>query len=148
MRELYLTATGFLLFCWLVLTLAVSNLSPLFGGEPAGGGESAEKAPANPPAPAAGHSSGERFREGHRVTELAGRFESGGGERYSFFPEGGKERYTVLENIALERVAQKLDESRDAQWVVSGVFTEFKGANYLSITKAAIKTKADSANPK
>lgn len=87
--------------------------------------------------------SGERQREGTRLTDVNGRFELAG-DRVTFHPASGRESYRLLENLALERVGQVLSESRAKQdWTVSGTLTEFRGANYLLLTKAVIK----SANP-
>lgn len=84
--------------------------------------------------------SGERQREGTRLTDVSGRFELAG-DRITFHPASGRESYRLLENLALERVAQVLSESRAKQdWTVSGTLTEFRGANYLLLTKAVIKT--------
>jgi hypothetical protein len=83
---------------------------------------------------------GERQREGTRLTEITGRFELAG-DRVIFHAASGRESYRLLENLALERVAQVLSESRSKQdWIISGTLTEFRGANYLLLTKAVIKT--------
>ncbi len=88
--------------------------------------------------------SGERQREGTRLTDVVGRFELAG-ERVTFYPANqgaaGKESYRLLENLALERVGQVLSESRARQdWTISGTLTEFRGANYLLLQKAVIKS--------
>ncbi|WP_254508090.1 hypothetical protein [Anatilimnocola floriformis] len=86
---------------------------------------------------------GDRQREGSRLSDIAGRFEIAG-DRVTFFPGGGRESYRLLENLALERVAQVLTESRARQeWTISGTLTEFRGANYLLLTKAVIKSTND-----
>ena len=86
---------------------------------------------------------GERQREGTRLTEVSGRFELAG-DRVTFSPAASKESYRLLENLALERVSQVLSESRARQeWTVSGTLTEFRGGNYLLLTKAVIKTAAE-----
>jgi hypothetical protein len=83
--------------------------------------------------------SGERQREGTRLTDVNGRFELAG-DRVMFYPAAGRESYRLLENLALERVGQVLSESRSKQeWTISGTLTEFRGANYLLLTKAVIK---------
>ena len=87
--------------------------------------------------------SGDRQREGSRVSEVTGRFEISG-DRVTFFPAGGRESFRLLENLALERVATVLSESRARQeWTVSGTLTEFRGANYLLLTKAVIKSTTE-----
>lgn len=86
---------------------------------------------------------GDRQREGTRLTDVSGRFEIAG-DRVTFFPASGRESYRLLENLSLERVAQVLSESRSRQeWTVSGTLTEFRGANYLLLTKAVIRTPAE-----
>jgi hypothetical protein len=78
----------------------------------------------------------ERLREGTRLTDVKGTFQSVGGDSVSFSPEG-KDAFRVLENLALQRVSQVLDENKGArQWTVSGIITEYRQANYLLITKA------------
>lgn len=87
--------------------------------------------------------SGDRQREGTKVTDISGRFEIAG-DRVTFFPVGGRESFRLLENLALERVAQVLSETRARQeWTISGTLTEFRGANYLLLTKAVIKSTAE-----
>jgi hypothetical protein len=61
------------------------------------------------------------------------------GERVVFQPAGGKESYRVLENLALERI-RTLDEGAGQRaWVISGIVTEYRGANFLLITKAVLQ---------
>jgi hypothetical protein len=86
---------------------------------------------------------GDRQREGTRLTDVSGRFEIAG-DRVTFFPASGRESYRLLENLSLERVAQVLSESRSRQeWTVSGTLTEFRGANYLLLTKAVIRAQTE-----
>jgi hypothetical protein len=82
--------------------------------------------PAKPPA-------GRRLREGTRVEGRVGYFKLTG-KRWSFVPAGTNERFTVLENLALERIARILNERPDSPtWRVAGMVTEFQGVNYLLI---------------
>jgi hypothetical protein len=92
--------------------------------------------------------SAERKREGTRIVNELGTFQNLG-DRLAFLPAGDNESYRVLENLALERVDRALDETRgQRQWVVSGVLTEFRGTNYLLITKAIIRLQeGDTAGP-
>ena len=81
----------------------------------------------------------ERQREGTRISDEIGTFQFVG-DRVAFLPSGNKDSYRVLENLALERISQALGESRGQRtWVVSGTLTEFRGANYLLVTKAIIQ---------
>ncbi|WP_425614656.1 hypothetical protein NA78x_004530 [Anatilimnocola sp. NA78] len=90
-----------------------------------------------------GERSGERQREGTKLTEVVGRFELAG-DRITFYPNGSRDSYRVLENLALERVGQVLSESRARQeWTISGVLTEFRGNNYLLLNKAVVKSAGE-----
>jgi hypothetical protein len=81
----------------------------------------------------------EKIREGTRLTDEVGGF-SRVGERVSFSPGGNRESLRCLENLALERIARAIDESQgQRQWIVSGTVTEFRGSNYLLVTKAVIR---------
>jgi hypothetical protein len=81
----------------------------------------------------------ERQREGTKLIEQVGTFEFLG-DRAAFLPSGAKESYRVLENLALERVSRQTIDTRGQQeWTISGTLTEFKGANYLLITKAVAR---------
>jgi hypothetical protein len=87
---------------------------------------------------------GERLREGTRLKDVAGSFQTTG-DRVAFHPDGKGESYRVLENLALQRIHEILDEGRGTlSWTVSGVVTEFRGSNYVLVTKAVVKTAADS----
>jgi hypothetical protein len=91
---------------------------------------------------------GERLREGTRLTDVAGSFQTAG-DRISFHPDGGKgESYRVLENLALERVDRFLGQARGTPtWTVSGVVTEFRGSNFLLVTKAMVRTVGEGPTP-
>ena len=93
----------------------------------------------NSSAPAAAKKTAERQREGTRISDEIGTFQFVG-DRVAFLPSGNKDSYRVLENLALERISQALGESRGQRmWVVSGTLTEFRGANYLLVSKAIIQ---------
>ena len=83
-----------------------------------------------------------RLREGAMLVDELGRFEAAG-ERLCFVPSKGDSRYLVLENLNLERVAQAVGENVDArQWSVSGTITEYRGSNYLLVTRAILKSRS------
>jgi hypothetical protein len=112
--------------------------------------KAAEDAPAAPATDAKARSTfqpsaskaGQRAREGSLVSDETGSFEFVG-ERIIFVPGGGRESLRVLENLALERIVRELGDARDQRnWVISGVLTEFKGANYLLVTKAMLAVPA------
>jgi len=80
--------------------------------------------------------SAERLREGTRLVDCPGTFAALGADRVSFSPDGGKESYRLLQNLALERISRMLEEQRGPKlWTVSGVLTEYKGTNFLLVTK-------------
>lgn len=85
----------------------------------------------------AGTRSSERLREGTRLVDVPGVFQSVGAESVLFTPkEGSKESLRVLQNLALDRIASSLEGSRgQRQGTVSGIITEYRGANYLLVTK-------------
>lgn len=111
-------------------------------GRPAGsrlGASAFLESPGKSAAGAAGEKPAEKLREGTKLNDELGAF-SRVGERVSFSPGGNREALRCLENLALERIARAIDESQgQRQWIVSGTITEFKGANYLLVTKAVIK---------
>lgn len=81
-----------------------------------------------------------RLREGSKLVSVPGRMELIG-DRTTFTPAEGGDSFRLLENLALERIGQILSDSRDkSQWEVSGVVTEYRGSNYLLVTKAIIKS--------
>jgi len=77
-------------------------------------------------------------REGEPV-KVAGIFRATG-DRVAFYPDGGEVSFLALENLALERVAQSLTESRTPRmWDVQGVVTEYKGVNFLLLKHAVLR---------
>ncbi|MCG8585521.1 MAG: hypothetical protein MI757_12490 [Pirellulales bacterium] len=76
------------------------------------------------------------MREGTTVEELRGHFKLTG-DRVTFFAVDGKQRFGGLENLALERVARAVKDSPgQLRWQVTGIVTEYRGANYLLVTRA------------
>jgi hypothetical protein len=83
-----------------------------------------------------------RLREGSKLVNVLGRMELVG-DQTTFTPAEGSESFRLLENLALERINQILSDSRDkSQWEISGTVTEYRGSNYLLVTKAVIKASA------
>jgi hypothetical protein len=80
------------------------------------------------------------LREGERISNQIGEFRIAG-EVLTFHPrEGAPVR--VLENLALERIAKVLSETRSRrEWIVSGMVTEFRGANFLLVSRAVLKAR-------
>ncbi|MDX1945986.1 MAG: hypothetical protein SFU86_11365 [Pirellulaceae bacterium] len=93
----------------------------------------ASPAPPTPPKP------GERLREGTKLIDVVGTFRFTG-DQVAFSPAAGGDSVRVLENLALERIARLLGEIRGVPtWVVSGQITEYRGANFLLVTKAVMR---------
>ena len=81
-----------------------------------------------------------RIREGS-VLDTTGYFKVSG-DRALFTTADGTGRYTGLENLTLERVAIAVSESPDQLlWSVNGTVTEYRGTNYLLVTRALLKSK-------
>ena len=79
------------------------------------------------------------LREGSVLKDVVGVFRVTG-DRVAFYPSEGSHSYRALENLALERVAKMLKETlRDREWIVSGTVTEYRGANYLLVTRSVLK---------
>lgn len=89
----------------------------------------------------------ERMREGTRLIDVVGSFQTAG-DRVSFHPDGKGESYRVLENLALQRVDEYLAANRGTPtWTVSGVMTEFRGSNFLLLQKAVVRSVGDGPAP-
>ena len=80
-----------------------------------------------------------RIREGATLEAKLGEFREAG-ERIRFYPHDEKVSFVAIENLALERVSLVLDDTSGRTWRVSGVVTEYRGGNYLIVTRAALKT--------
>jgi hypothetical protein len=96
------------------------------------------------PAQAAGSP---REREGTQITDIQGTFEASG-EGAMFYSMDGKLRLSALPNLNLERVVEAIsDTASEMRWIVSGTLTEFRGSNYLLITRA-IAQRQPAGQPK
>lgn len=83
-----------------------------------------------------------RLREGTKLTDQLGYFKVQG-DGLVFYTADGKRHFNALENLAMERVARLVSESPDSlEWSVNGVITEFRGANFLLLTQAVVKSKS------
>jgi hypothetical protein len=88
-----------------------------------------------------------RLREGTQLTDMLGQFRLTG-DRASFVPADGSGKFLALENLTLDRVTQTISEDPNPlEWVVSGTITEYKGGNYLLISRAILKNKSPVAKP-
>ena len=126
----------------LVTAAALVGLPPALGQQE---GPAAARASADAKLPSSGQAAGkqaQRAREGSLLTDEAGSFEFVG-DRIVFVPAGSRESLRVLENLALERIVRELGDARDQRnWLVCGILTEFKGGNYLLVTKSLLQTPA------
>jgi hypothetical protein len=85
------------------------------------------------------HSTSQREREGTALVDVLGHFKLTG-DRATFFPTGSDAHYVGLENQNLERIATAVsDMPEPPSWIVSGTLTEYRGANYLLVTKAILQ---------
>jgi hypothetical protein len=91
----------------------------------------------------------ERLREGTKLIDVVGTFQATGADSVTFLASGNTESYRVLQNLALQRVSYSLEENRALrQWIISGTITEYRGANFLLITKAVIQLpEGEAATP-
>lgn len=95
----------------------------------------------SPPALSASEKQANRAREGTMLVDVVGHFKLAG-DRATFYATQGNARYGGLENLNLERIAIVVSENPDElEWCVSGQVTEYRGSNYVLITKAVLKTK-------
>jgi hypothetical protein len=150
-RWLFPLALGFVAINLSAIAQTTAQTQPDAGGSAA---NARLNAPAGREAPSPGAplatgnaKNTERLREGTRLIDAQGTLASVGADSVTFSPAGSKESYRVLENLALQRVGQVLDENRGPrQWIVSGLITEYRGSNYLLLTKAVIQLQeGDSA---
>jgi len=123
------------------------DAAPGSAANPTGALPSATDAPPPAASPANGQSKpNERLRENTRLVDVAGTFQAIGGDSVAFQPAGGKDSLRVLENLALERISRSLEDNRGSKWTVSGLVTEYRGSNYLLVTKAVTQQQeADAA---
>lgn len=88
-----------------------------------------------------------RLREGTTLTDESGEFRDLG-DRVVFRCERRTTEFTVLENLTLERVTSALRENSDSRaWTVSGTVTEFRGSNYLLVTRAVLRSQSTYTPP-
>ncbi len=61
------------------------------------------------------------------------------GTRTTIQFQDSDESYLCLENLNLERILKAIEDKPErAVWTVNGVFTEFRGENYVLINKAVV----------
>ncbi len=90
---------------------------------------------------------GTRLREGTELREVPGQFLQVDG-RFEFASADGVYRLRMLENLALERAARKVSDSpQGVVWNVSGIVTEYEGANYLLVKRIVVDATLAPASP-
>lgn len=113
----------------------------------------------NRPAPSPPQSSSEseethsgeeqRQREGSQLSGEVGHFRSVG-DRLVLQVHDSPNKYVCLENLALERIGKAINQrgarGNELLWDVTGTFTEYRGVNYLLVTRAVLRRTAAS-NP-
>lgn len=76
------------------------------------------------------------LREGSQLVDEIGVFRTSGDRAY-FETVDGKQRFTALENLNLERIMRMVNESTSPLvWNVSGGVTEYHGGNFLLVSRA------------
>jgi hypothetical protein len=104
-------------------------------------GRTGERGEGNPEEKAEAADRADRVREGTKWQNERGTFTLVG-DRVTFTKQG--QNYIVLENLNLERVVKTIEENRtvtDAdtlEWTVDGTVTEFRGANFVLITRSVL----------
>ena len=81
-----------------------------------------------------------RLREGAKLVNEPGNFKMSGDR--AIFVTRDNQQFSGLENLNLARVVNTIRDDPDGQWSVSGLVTEYRGSNYLLITRAVRKTSA------
>ncbi len=97
-------------------------------------------APAGTPAKSPPPQANLRVREGTEIVDQLGYFQISG-DRVVFFTADGQRRFAGLENLQLERIARVVaDTPQPLQWGVTGTITEYRGANFLLVRRAILKS--------
>lgn len=93
--------------------------------------------------PASKTGSDYRIREGSKLKNQLGYFKMTG-DRAMFVTADEKQRFGGLENLNLARIVAMISDAPSRmQWSVTGVVTEYQGSNYLLISHAVLKTRAN-----
>jgi hypothetical protein len=77
---------------------------------------------------------------GEELVDQLGQF-STAGDRLVFVTADKKYRFIGLENLTLQHVAKSMEgHSTQLPWLVSGTVTEYRGAYYLLLSRAEVKS--------
>ena len=87
------------------------------------------------------------LREGAVLSDQLGTFQTTG-DHVLFELTAQEQSLRVLENLALERVWNMLDDTRGRQWTVSGIVTEYRGRNFLLIHRAVLRSRSANTTAK
>jgi hypothetical protein len=127
-----LCATALLFGVTLAWTRASPNASSLLNGDNARQDYSSDVKPSD-------NGQANRLREGGEIANQVGYFQAAG-DRLTFVANDNKNRYVILENSNLEQVAKTLaDDPKQAEWIVSGIISEYRGGNFLMLHQAVLK---------
>jgi hypothetical protein len=108
----------------------------------------AEETAPTPSADAQDDKPAQRIREGTPLEDVMGQFKMLG-DRATFYVKDSTAKYNCLENLNLERVTNQLAENPEVHdWTVSGQITEYRGANYLLLSRAILKSKPTGGSPR
>ena len=126
---------------WLLTLAALTTIPSFWAGaaeyRPTDTNSAVEKAPLTSVDPA--ETKEKRVREGTKI-DKTGYFRTTG-DRVTFYVDDGKTRYRGLENLMLERIARTIEDSPgQLDWTVTGIVTEYRGANFLLVMHAVLKT--------
>ena len=89
-----------------------------------------------------------RIREGTAFKDMRVFFLQTG-DRTVLYTVGENQRFACLENLALERVLTSMQEKPEQRryWKIEGVFTEFKGDNFVLIRRAVVDLSPTASSP-
>lgn len=89
----------------------------------------------------------QRIREGVAFRQMLVSFRQTG-DRTVLYTVEGNQRYTCLENLALDRILTATQERPDRRyWRIDGEFTEFRGENFVLIRRAVIAPAPAAVTP-
>ncbi|HRF00656.1 MAG TPA: hypothetical protein PLI18_09070 [Pirellulaceae bacterium] len=83
-----------------------------------------------------------RLREGSRLESATGWFRITA-DRTEFHASPGETKLICLENLALERIVDELEDGLTLIWQIDGRVTEYHGRNYLLVERAFVKSTLD-----
>ena len=89
-----------------------------------------------------------RIREGMTFQGIRGFFRQTG-SRTTLYTVDENDRFVCLENLNLERILKAIEEKPERSvWKIDGTYTEFRGENFVLITRAVISPEDFSSTVK